>query len=108
MRSHTTYKKHGNSEISLDRKYRDLEDQIAQSSMRFVVCILSLGITVAVVDAVAPASDKASNSPYEPGNTWVNAQNGGSGFGWRVLTSATNSRLFMGTSGNIENTRVYW
>jgi hypothetical protein len=85
-----------------------LEDQIAQSSMRFGVCILSLGITVAVVDAAAPASDKASNSPYEPGNTWVNAQNGGSGFGGWVLTSGTNSGFFMGTSGNIDTAGVSW
>jgi hypothetical protein len=68
--------------------------------MKFVLGILSLGITVAVVDAAAPASDQASNSPYEPGNTWVNAQNGGSGFGAWTLTSGTNSGFFMDTSSN--------
>jgi hypothetical protein len=85
--------------------------------MKFVLWILSLGITVAIVDAAAPASDQASNSPYVPGNTWVNAQNGGSGFvGW-VLTSGTSSGFFISTSsgnggtppsGNIDTAGVSW
>ena len=70
-----------------------------------------------VVDAAAPASDKASNSPYVPGNTWVNAQNGGSGFGGWVLTSGTSSGFFIGSSsgnggsppsGNIDTAGVSW
>jgi hypothetical protein len=68
--------------------------------MKFVLGILSLAITVAVADAAAPASDQASNTPYEPGNTWVNSQNGGTGFGAWVLSSGTNSGFFMDTSSN--------
>src|SRR5207302_669117 len=82
MGSHTTCKKCGNSDISLDRKSGDVKEsrlrKVPNQDMKFVPWILSLLITVAVVDAAAPASDKASNSPYEPGNTWVTAQNGGS------------------------------
>jgi hypothetical protein len=85
--------------------------------MKFVLCILSLGLTVAVVDAAAPASDKASNSPYAPGNTWVNTQNGGTGFGGWVLTSGTSSGFLIGSSsgnggsppsGNIDTAGVSW
>jgi hypothetical protein len=68
--------------------------------MKFVLGVLLLGITVVVANAAAPASDKASNTPYEPGNTWVNSQNGGTGFGAWVLTSGTNSGFFMDTSSN--------
>jgi len=85
--------------------------------MKFVLCIFSLGITVAIVDAANPASDQASNSPYEPGGTWVNTQNGGSGFGGWVLTSGTNSGFSIGSSagngamppsGNIDTAGVSW
>ncbi len=85
--------------------------------MKFVLGILSIAITVAVADAADPASDQASNSPYEPGNTWVTAQNGGSGFGAWVLTSGTNSGFFMDTSsgngamppsGNIDTAGKSW
>lgn len=85
--------------------------------MKFVLCILSLVITVTVVNAANPASDQASNSPYVPGNTWVNAQNGGSGFGGWVLTSGTSSGFLIGTSsgnggsppsGNIDTAGVSW
>ncbi len=85
--------------------------------MKFVLGILLLGITVGVADAANPASDQASNSPYEPGNTWVNAQNGGTGFGAWVLTSGTNSGFFMGSSsgnganppsGNIDTGGTSW
>jgi len=85
--------------------------------MKVVLWILSFGLTVAVVDAAAPASDQASNSPYEPGNTWVNAQNGGSGFGGWVLTSGTSSGFFIGSSagngamppsGNIDTSGESW
>jgi hypothetical protein len=85
--------------------------------MKFVLWILSLGMTVAVVNAANPASDQASNSPYEPGGTWVNTQNGGSGFGGWVLTSGTNSGFSIGSSagngamppsGNIDTAGVSW
>ena len=85
--------------------------------MKFIPGILSLSITVAVADAAAPASDKASNSPYEPGNTWADGQNGGTGFGAWALTSGTNSGFFMGTSssngamppsGNIDTAGESW
>src|SRR5260370_4557446 len=72
--------------------------KLRNQDMKFVLWILSLGLTVAVVDAAAPASDKASNSPYEPGNTGVNGQNGGGGFGGGVLTSGTSAGFFMGSS----------
>ena len=121
MRSHTTCKKCGNSDISLDRKSGDVKEsrlrKVPNQDMKFVLWILSLLITVAVVDAAAPASDKASNSPYVPGNTWVTAQNGGSGFGGWVLTSGTSSGFFISTSsgnggtppsGNIDTAGVSW
>jgi hypothetical protein len=105
----------------LDKECRDLGGlglgKLRNQDMKFVLWILSLGLTVAVVDAAAPASDKASNSPYEPGNTWVNGQNGGSGFGGWVLTSGTSSGFFMGSSagngasppsGNIDTAAVSW
>jgi hypothetical protein len=85
--------------------------------MKFILGILSLVITVAVADAAAPASDQASNTPYEPGNTWVNAQNGGTSFGAWALTSGTNSGFFMGASssngatppsGNIDTAGKSW
>jgi len=85
--------------------------------MRFVLGILLLGIIVEVADAASPASDQASNTPYEPGNTWVNAQNGGTGFGAWVLTNGTNSGFFMDTSssngamppsGNIDTAGKSW
>ncbi|MEY2485831.1 MAG: hypothetical protein QOH39_1479 [Verrucomicrobiota bacterium] len=85
--------------------------------MKLVLGILSLYVTISVVDAAAPASDQASNSPYEPGNTWVNGQNGGTGFGAWVLTSGTNSGFLMGTSssngamppsGNIDTAGKSW
>jgi hypothetical protein len=105
----------------LDKECRDLGGlglrKLPNQDMKFVLWILSLGLTVAAVDAAAPASDKASNSPYEPGNTWVNAQNGGSGFGGWVLTSGTSSGFFMGSSstngamppsGNIDTSGESW
>jgi hypothetical protein len=111
----------GNSEILLDSKDRALASlrlrKLRNQDMKFVLWILSLGLTVAVVDAANVASDKASNSPYEPGNTWVNGQNGGSGFqGW-VLTSGTSSGFFIGSSagngamppsGNIDTSGESW
>jgi hypothetical protein len=88
-----------------------------RQDMKFVLATLSLVITVTVVYASNPASDQASNSPYEPGNTWANAQNGGSGFGGWVLTSGTSSGFVIGTSssngamppsGNIDTAGVSW
>jgi len=85
--------------------------------MRFVLWIFLLGTTVAVVDAANPASDQASNSPYEPGSTWTNGQNGGTGFGAWVLTNGTNSGFVVATSstngatppsGNIDTAGVSW
>jgi len=72
---------------------------------------------VEVADAASPASDQASNTRYEPGNTWGNAQNGGTGFGAWALTNGTNSGFFMGTSssngamppsGNIDTAGKSW
>ena len=85
--------------------------------MRFFLGTLALMITVAVVNAANPASDQASNSPYEPGGTWVNAQNGGTGFGGWVLTGGTSSSFFVGgssgngvtpPSGDIDTAGVSW
>ena len=45
--------------------------------------------------------DQASNSPYEPGNTWTTGQNGGSGFGpWTLEIQGTSSQagVFIGSS----------
>jgi hypothetical protein len=121
MRSHTTHKKHGNSDISLDRKSGDMRGsqlrKLRNQGMKFVLWTLSLVITATVVNAANPASDQASNSPYEPGATWVNGQNGGTGFGGWVLTSGTNSGFFIGSSsgnganppsGNIDTAAVSW
>ena len=82
----------------------------------FAVCIFSLGLTLKLVMAAAPASDQAGNAPYEPGNTWANAQNGGVGFGAWTLTSGTNSGFLMGSSsangngssGNIDTAGTSW
>ena len=42
------------------------------------------------------ASDNANNSPYEPGDTWANGQNGGFGFQPWSFTGAAN--FFIGSS----------
>ena len=85
--------------------------------MKFVLVTLSLVITVTVVHASNPASDQASNSPYEPGGTWANAQNGGTGFAAWALTNGTNSGFFIGSSstngasppsGNIDTSGESW
>src|SRR6266404_2566736 len=85
--------------------------------MKFVLWIFSLGMTVAIADAANPASDQASNSPYQPGATWVTAQNGGTGFGGWVLTGGTSSSFFVGMSsgngamppsGNIDTAGSSW
>jgi hypothetical protein len=85
--------------------------------MKFVLATLSLVITVTVVRASNPASDQASNSPYEPGGTWANAQNGGTGFGAWALTNGTNSGFVVASSstngamppsGNIDTAGVSW
>jgi hypothetical protein len=64
--------------------------------------------------------DNASNSPYEPGNTWTNGQNGGTGFGAWSLTATSGdggqNGFFMGSSsanaggssGNIDTAGVSW
>jgi hypothetical protein len=96
----------------LDKECRDLGGlglrKLRNQDMKFVLWILSLGLTVAVVDAAAPASDKASNSPYEPGGTWANAQNGGNGFGAWTLTNATHSGFLVGSSGGIDTAGESW
>src|SRR5437868_10377230 len=91
--------------------------KLCKQDMKFLLCIFSLGTTIAIVDAAKPASDRASNSPYERGGTWVDAQNGGSGFGGWALTSGTNSGFVIGASssngamppsGNIDTAGVSW
>jgi PEP-CTERM motif len=78
---------------------------------------LSLALTL---QASNTAFDQANNSPYEPGNTWTNGQNGGTGFGAWVLTTTSGvtsqNGFFMGSSsgngngssGNINTAGVSW
>lgn len=78
-----------------------------------VTCALSL-------QAANTGFDNASNSPYEPGNSWTNGQNGGSGFGpWALTTTSgdVNQNGFFigsssgnagGSSGNINTAGVSW
>jgi len=47
--------------------------------------------------------DRADNSPYEPGNSWTNGQNGGTGFGAWTLngpgdSDSSHGGFFMGSS----------
>jgi len=85
---------------------------------KFLLGTALLSFTFAA-HAANTAFDKASNSPYEPGNTWINGQNGGSGFGAWILSPATNTGtagFFMGSSsgnaggssGNIDTAGVSW
>ncbi len=71
------------------------------------------------LEAANTGFDKASNSPYEPGNTWTNGQNGGSGFGpWQLspIANTGSAGFFMGSSsgnaggssGNIDTAGVSW
>lgn len=45
-----------------------------------------------------PASDNASNSPYQPGNSWNNSDNGGTGFGAWTLTDGDGGH-YVGATG---------
>src|SRR5437879_8433719 len=80
--------------------------------------LLSLGLAL-TLQAANTAFDQASNSPYEPGGTWTNGQNGGFGFGAWVLSPSSNTAnagFFMGSSsgnaggssGNIDTAGVSW
>src|SRR4051794_16439236 len=83
----------------------------------FASLIVSLACSL---QAANTGFDNASNSPYEPGNTWANGQNGGSGFApWVLSTTSGNGALngfFMGSSsgnaggssGNINTAGVSW
>src|SRR5689334_22072870 len=47
----------------------------------------------------ATAFDKASNAPYQPGNTWPDGSNGGTGFGaWSFAVTGIGGR-FIGATG---------
>jgi hypothetical protein len=69
---------------------------------KFAVGILSLGLSI-TLHAANTAFDRADNSPYEPGNTWITGQNGGTGFGAWTLNGPGDSNgghggFFMGSS----------
>ena len=84
--------------------------------LKFTISTFLLAVAMVTARAAAPASDQASNSPYEPGNTWTDGQNGGTGFAAWSLTNGTNSGFFMGssaqngngTSGNIDTSGISW
>jgi len=58
------------------------------------------GVTAAVDSA--PASDNASNSPYQPGNVWSSGSNGGSGFGGWSFNNTGSGGEYIGGTGETE------
>lgn len=89
---------------------------INKLALGMVSCCLA-----ASLQAANTGFDNASNSPYEPGNTWTTGQNGGSGFGAWILNgpgdaNPSHGGFFMGSSsgnaggvsGNIDTAGVSW
>jgi hypothetical protein len=50
-----------------------------------------------------PASDNASNSPYQPGNSWNASDNGGTGFGAWSFAATGGGNHFIGATGEGQN-----
>ena len=86
---------------------------------KVAITVVVASFSVLAAYASNNAADQASNSPYEPGNSWTNGQNGGFGFGSWILTTTSGDTgqngFFMGTStGNaggslgIDTSGVSW
>jgi hypothetical protein len=83
--------------------------------------VVALASLAGFAHAANNAYDEADFSPYEPGNSWMNGQNGGFGFGSWILTdtnpgNGSQNGFFMGSSsangngnsGNINTAGVSW